>query len=64
MDHLQKANKGNKSIKKQEIHDISIKTNYINLVLKTTWLIWLMDFKDLNRRTASDKILCDKFFLI
>ena len=36
VDHLQKAKKEYKSLKKQEIHDIFIKTNYIKLVFNMT----------------------------
>ena len=37
--HLQKTKKEYKNLKKQEIHDIFIKTNYIQLVLNMTWLM-------------------------
>ena len=46
-----KQRKNTKILRKQEIHDIFIKTNY-------------EDFKDLTRRTAFDKILRDKTFNI
>ena len=36
VDHLQKTKKEYKSLKKQEIHDIFIKTNYIKLVFNMT----------------------------
>ena len=54
-DHLQKkiTKKEYKNLKKQEIHDIFIKTN-----------MPYGDFKDLTRRTASDKTLRDKAFNI
>ena len=36
VDHLQKTKKEHKSLKKQEIHDIFIKTNYIKLFFNMT----------------------------
>ena len=36
VDHLQKTKKEYKSLKKQEIHDIFIKMNYIKLVFNMT----------------------------
>ena len=42
--------------KEIEIQDTFIKTNWIKLALN---MIWLMDFfKDMSRRTTSDKLLC------
>ena len=62
-DSFTKNNKRTKKIKKkQEIGDILIKMNYIKLVFNMIWLI--ADFKDLNRRKASDKVLCYKAFNI
>ena len=53
VDHLQKTKKEYKNLKKQEIHDIFIKTD------KTCFQhdIAYGDFEDLNRRTDSEKIL-------
>ena len=51
VDHLHKIKKEYKNLKKQEIQDIFIKTNY-------------GDFKDLTRRTAANKALHDKSFNI
>ena len=53
MDHLQKTKKQPKILKKQEIHDIFIKNG-----------MTYGDFKDLTRRTATDKMLHDKAFNI
>ena len=39
LDHLQKTKREYKSLKKQGIHDISIKTNQIKLVLNMTWFM-------------------------
>ena len=47
---------------KQEIQDLFIKRNQIKFVPNITWLI--ENFKDLNRRKASDKTLHDKTFNI
>ena len=64
-DHLLKAKKEYKNLKQQEIHDIFIKTNwkafffYEELLMKS-----YVEFKDLPRRTASDKVLQDKAFNI
>ena len=55
---MQKTKKEYKSLKKQETHDIFIKSN-----LFSTWHGY-GHLKDLTRRTASDKILCDKVFNI
>ena len=46
-------------LKKQEIQCSFIKTNQINLVFKC---MAYGEFKNLTKRTASDKILCDKTF--
>ena len=50
-----------KKLKKQEIHNIFIKTSQIKLVFNMTWRCG--DVKDLARRTSSDKILCDMALL-
>ena len=55
MDHLLKTEKEYKHLKKQGIHDIIIKINYIKIALNNDMVCG--DFKDLLRRTASDKIL-------
>ena len=47
-----------KSLKKQKIHDIFIKTNVIKLDFNMAY----GDFKDLLGRTPSDKIFRDKAF--
>ena len=61
MEHLQKTKKENKKLKKLEIYDI-----YQNRLDKACFQhdIAYGDFKDLTRRTASDKILSDKAFNI
>ena len=61
MDHLQKSKKEYKNLKKQDIHDI-----YQNELDKACFQYEIAygDFKDLIRRTASDKILRDKAFNI
>ena len=59
--HLKKRNKQYKHLKKQEIHHVFIKTDYIKLVFN---MIAYGDFKDLNRKTAADKILPYKTFNI
>ena len=48
VDHLLKTKKEHKNLKKQKIQDIFIKTNY----------------RDLHRRTTSDKLICYKAFNI
>ena len=58
MDHLQQTKKEYKNLKKQEIHDIFIKTNCFQHDMAYEY------FKDLTRRTACDKILHDKAFNI
>ena len=55
VDHLQKTKKEYKNVKKQEIHDIIIKMSQTKAY---------GDFKDLTRRTASNKILRDKAFKV
>ena len=55
MDHLRKSRKEYKSLKKQGIQDIFIKTNFQRDIGDG-------DFKDLTSRTVSDKILRDKTF--
>ena len=42
LDHLQKTKREYKSLKKQGIHDISIKTNQIKLVLNMTWFMEIL----------------------
>ena len=54
MEHLQKAKKEYKKLKKQDIHNIFIKNELDEACFQ----------HDITRRTASDKILCDKAFNI
>ena len=42
MDHLQKTKKEYKNLKKQEIHDMYIKTNWIKLVFNMKWLMEIL----------------------
>ena len=42
VDHLQKTKKEYKDLKKQEIHNIFIKTNLINFVSNMTWLMEIL----------------------
>ena len=56
-DHLQKTKKEFKNVKKEEIQTTFTKMNLIRLVFSMIW-----NFKDLARRTASDKVLRDKAF--
>ena len=60
MDHLLKAKKVSKNLKKQKIQAIFTKMNSIRYVFKTAY----GDFKDIARRAASDKVLRDKAFNI
>ena len=62
VDHLLKTKKEYKNLKKQEIQDIF----YQNEVDETCSQYDMVngDFKHLPRRTASDKVLCDKTFNI
>ena len=57
VDHLQKTKKECKNLKKQEIHNIYQK-ELDEACFKHDMAYW--DFKDLTRKTASDKILLDK----
>ena len=57
MDHLLKTKY--KNLKKQEIQDASIKTNY--KVFFQSNMIY-SDFADLRKRTAFDKVLREKIF--
>ena len=57
-DHLEKTKKECKSLKKQEIRDIFIKNKLHKACFQHDKSCG--DFKDLTRRTASDKILRDK----
>ena len=61
MDHLQKAKKEYKNLNKQKVHYI-----YQNELDKPYFQhnISYGDFKDLIRRAASEKLLCDKAFNI
>ena len=52
----------NQNLKKQEIQYIFIKSNQIKLCFQYDMAYG--DFKDLPRRTATDKVLCDKAFNI
>ena len=58
--HLQKTKKASKYLKKQEIH---IYQNELNKACFQHDMAY-GDFKDLTRRTVSDKILRDKAFII
>ena len=58
-----KRKKEYKNLKKQEIHNIFIKTNYIKLAFNMTWLMEILRIY-LPIRTASDKVLHDKVFNI
>ena len=42
MDHLQETKKEYRSLQKQEIHDIFIKTNKIKLLFNMTWLMEIL----------------------
>ena len=61
MVHLLKINKEFKNLKKQEIQAIFTKMNSIKHAFNN---MTYGDFKDLKRRTTSDKILRDKAFNI
>ena len=58
MDHLQKTKKNYKSFKKQKIHDIFIKKKLDKACFQHDMAYG--GFKDLTRRTASNKTLHDK----
>ena len=60
--HLQKTKKEYKNLKNQEIHDIFIKKELDEACFQHDMSYG--DFKDLTRRTASDKILHDTAFNI
>ena len=62
MDHLQKTKKNYKSFKKQKIHDIFIKKKLDKACFQHDMAHG--DFKDLTRRTTSNKTLCDKALAI
>ena len=51
VDHLQKTKKESKNLKKQEIHDIFIKTN-LKLIFNMTWL---MEISKISDKTSRDK---------
>ena len=57
VDPLQKRKKEFKTLKKQEMRTIFTKKNLTWLVFSMTWL---MDFKDIAKRTVSDNISRDK----
>ena len=61
MDHLWKTKTEWKSLKKQEIYDTFIKTNFKVCFQHD---MAYANFKDLTRRTASDKTLQDEEFNI
>ena len=61
VDHLLKRKKELKKFKKQKIQTIFTKMNLVRLVFN---IIWRMAFKDLAKRTVSDKFLRDKAFNI
>ena len=61
VDHLLKTKNEYKNLKKQEIHNIFVNRNWTNLAFN---MRTYGDFKDLYRRTASDKVLRDKEFNI
>ena len=60
VDHLMKTKKEYKSLKKQKIHNIFIKTNWKKFVFQHEMTYG--DFKDIPRKTASDKVLRDQVF--
>ena len=62
MSHLSKTKKEYENLKKQGIRYTFVKTNQIKLVFNMKWP--MKDFKDMPKRTASDKILRDKAFNI
>ena len=62
-DHLLKTKNEFKNLKKHEIRDIFTKMNFIRHDFSMIWLLY-DDFKNLERRTASDQILRDKAFNI
>ena len=62
VDHLLKTKKEFKNLKKQEIQAIFTKINLIKACFQHD--VAYGDFKDLARRTASDKVLRDKAFNI
>ena len=61
-----KSKKRIKNSKKQEIQDISIKTNQIKLVFNMIWLMKILKIylEELPRKTFAGKILLDKAFNI
>ena len=61
-DCLLKTKKEFKNSKRQEIQAIYTKINSISLF--STWHVLWRFYKDLTRRTASDKVLRDKAFNI
>ena len=61
VEHLLQTKKPIKNLKKQEMQIIFTKMNFIRPVSNT---IWPRDFKDLKRRTASDKVVRDTAFNI
>ena len=62
MEHLQKTKKECKNLKKQEIHDIFIKTNLDKSCFQHD--VAYGDFPGLTEGTTSDKILSEEAFNI
>ena len=62
MNHLLKTKEEYKTLKKQEIQDIFTKTELDKACFQHDMAY--RDFKDLSKRTASDKVLIDKAFKI
>ena len=62
VEHLQKTKKECKNLKKQEIHDIFIKTNLDKSCFQHD--VAYGDFPGLTERTTSDKILSEEAFNI
>ena len=61
VERLQKTKREYRSLKKQDIRDIFLKTNKIKFACFQHDMAY-GDFKDLTRRTATDTILRDKAF--
>ena len=62
LDHLPKTKKEFKNLKKRKIQNIFTENNYIKLFFQHDMTYG--DFKDLAKRTASDKVLRDTVFNI
>ena len=57
-----KTKKEYKNSKKQKIHDIFMKTNWIKLVFKMTWLMEILIFK--RTRTVKEQLLIKHLILL